>query len=113
MDDEPTPEQLRAALGMRLEESLQSLGDDADAVASNLHRAGVRGVKGSRCECPVAVWLGRQGFRWPSVDDSAAYVQEDGGDVRAYLPIPVYQFVDRFDRGRYPLLEAGWLEGVS
>lgn len=87
---------------------LRRLGSTPDAIAKELERRGFKGRRGSSCFCPVAMFLRRttQGARSASVGHCTTTVLFGKTDVSVNVPAAVADFVKRFDKGRYPFLEA-------
>ena len=81
---------------------LTDLGDDAETVATVLRAQGCVGTPFESMACPVAVYLQRAGVDHRGV--GAHYVLV--GRQIVTVPRPVEAFIDRFDDGAYPDLEA-------
>ena len=79
--------------------ALQSLGSDTDAVARTLRKKGIKGVRRSSCDCPIARFLKREGAISPRIG-LHAYVGDFQVSLRAFPG--VYRFVGAFDEGGYP-----------
>ena len=98
---------------------LEALGATADEVAETLTLCQIKGLRHSVCECPVALWIkqhatSRKGYRTHALatsnNYSIAYINlHDKNDfissLRGPLPLPVQEFISRFDYSdRYPQL---------
>lgn len=65
----------------------------------------IRAGKAGACEeCPIALAMGRAGFRNVQVagfeeTDTVFWILPDGTEVQADAPLSVRQFVSEFDRG--------------
>lgn len=84
---------------------LRALGASSDKVAATLDSLGIKGYN-TRGECPIAEFLNRIAPRdagW-AVAGGQAYVPF--GYESIVLPRFVQVFVERFDKGRYPSLDA-------
>lgn len=89
-------------------DTLRRLGDTPEAIAETLRVKGVRGSTRSVDRCPIAVWLSQEypEVDWIQVGRGMAIVQ---GVATVFLPAAVREFVDAFDLGAHPDLEAGAL----
>ena len=74
----------------------------AAEVAARLEAAAVRGLRGSRDQCPVARYLYAVTGAAVSVDRYGVLVT---GQTWVALPAPVGRFVYLFDRGAFPALD--------
>lgn len=89
----------------KVEDALKALGASSTEIAVNLANAGIRGKRGCEHSCAVAEYVSREfGGEW-HVDSGFAY-QYAGSNI-AYLPAPVEDFIEDFDRNRYPQLVRG------
>jgi hypothetical protein len=92
-------------------DALKALGTTADAVARNLEAMGFKGCQSSENNCPVANYLlsAITGARRVGVSTGYADVwdADDGDDpVSADWTAAVDEFIELFDNGRFPALEA-------
>jgi hypothetical protein len=91
-------------------DALKALGTTADAVARNLDAMGFKGCQSSEHNCPVANYLlsAITGARRAGVSSGYADVwdTDDGDPVSAEWTAAVDEFVELFDNGRLPQLEA-------
>jgi hypothetical protein len=86
---------------------LAGLGDTPDLIAGSLVRAGVTGVPGSSCGCPIANYLTTQldEVEEVNVSPEAMFLHlAGGGTVELDTPRPVGQFMAAFDLGHYEAL---------
>ena len=92
----------------KLARLLLDLGDRPSLVATTLLAQGCRGRASSSEQCPVAVYLQRQtGEKARTYSIFASlHSEETGFEVLTPLPPAVEAFVQGFDTGRYPALEA-------
>jgi hypothetical protein len=96
---------------MQLKELLNEFaGLDAEGVAEKLRQEGIKGVKKSCTNCPMANWLKKYDVDDPSVGD--AVVSGFVGVEKVYqllvgqqLPKGVKEFVAKFDDGWFDELE--------
>lgn len=91
-----------------LEALLASLGDSADAVATSLEVAEIKGRREEASCCPVARWLRREtGLSCISVDLSQIHVWagRDLDQITVRTPPAVNDFVGHFDDHGYPELD--------
>lgn len=84
-----------------LSAALRRLGSHPAAV---LRRLGVKGVRGSACDCPVARYLRRE-LSLPADAVLVSAREVTAGEAVAYPPSQVSRFVLAFDRDAYPELE--------
>ena len=97
------------ALADKLTRLLADLGDSPDAVAAFLEGQGVTGCRMQATHCPVAEYLKRAtGHRRVAVDMASVITLGERGDLGAHAltPVPVSDFIERFDRGLFPALIA-------
>lgn len=80
---------------------MTGLGSTPEAIAAALESHGVRGLRESACECPLAVYLRACGY---SVAVGDVDLTELPTSVPWTLSAPMVQFLDRFDRGEWPAL---------
>lgn len=88
-------------LKKNIEKALFSLGGSHEKVAKTLHKKGYKGKRDKPRSCPVARYL---------EDTVKCPLQVMGARIDLHshilrLPIPVSEFVQRFDNGEYPELE--------
>lgn len=97
---------------------LQSLGRTADEIAESLRQAGIRGVRGAACRCPIYEWLDRALDRH-APSGTCMFIDQVGGmiEFRVHrcgddyawgsmnVSTPVREFITAFDEGAYPDLE--------
>lgn len=80
-------------------------GKDPDEIADYLRSKGIKGIMGSTSYCPIARYL--SSTLGPevlvAVSGIAAYVQ----GVPYTLERPVQEFINRFDRGKFPDMMEG------
>lgn len=91
-------------------DALNTLGDTADTVRANLVKEGCKGVVGSSCYCPVAVYLKKKlnvsavgvarSRVWSYVDP-----MKDDTRLTATPPQAIADFISVFDCRCYPELE--------
>lgn len=98
----PTPTGPGRAAELRAEELLATLGDTEDAVAEHLRTLGIRGVPREGKKCPIYNFLCANGVPVYRVDSS--YIDFDDGWLDS--PTAVCDFIDAFDGGAFPELEA-------
>lgn len=101
-----------------IEEALDELASVPDGVAAELLRKGYRGRRGRCTECPVALWLN---WRWGNgapllavrIYSDEWYVGDAICREPNMVPVPkaVSAFVEAFDAGQHPELEAPWPGG--
>ena len=72
--------------------------------AVTLRRLGIRGVRGSACDCPVARYLRRE-LSLPADDVLVSAREVTAGASVANPPPEVARFVGAFDGDGYPELE--------
>lgn len=84
-----------------IEQDLAALGDTGAKVVASLRKLGIMGRRQQPCECPIAIYLQRQGHTIVGVS-SEEIVSEDG---TIETPIGASEFIFWFDRGEYPSLE--------
>lgn len=98
----------------RVEVLLNSLGDDADAVAASLRMDGIKGHRDDGCACPIAMLLANaipEATYWNSdngwfVDLASVRWPAGAGEYEDIdPPLAVRRFIDAFDAGRYPELD--------
>lgn len=90
---------IRPLTAAALTQALTDLGTTPDHVADTLTLHGYRGRRGCPRRCPIAVYLLAE---FPDAGDVDVNVDEAtlhaaGHPIRVPLPIPVQQFVTRFD----------------
>jgi len=92
---------------MILHTFLKSLGDTASAVADTLKSKGIRGRRGSRCHCPIAIAIYENCSLRVRISSHAVNSDDsDGLRLACLLDYPaVHDFICRFDNGYYPGLE--------
>lgn len=101
---------------MNIKEYLNDLGATADEVANNLRAAGIKGVIGSRCHCPIingvyqacpTYWSGLTIICGRKTDKGWWYSAQlnDSQIIDPTLPQPVMDFIGEFDSGKYPDLQ--------
>lgn len=84
----------------------------ADDIADMLHARGIRGPKFQADSCPIAIWLREAtGAQWSSADGAELQYGDANptpgtGRVAVDTPDSVVDFLELFDSGRYPHLEA-------
>ena len=89
---------------------LAALGSTQDEVAATLRAAGIKGLPGKACSCPVAEWVTWAGFTQVEVGKESItglYVFTAQEKVVLGHAGPVVDFVRAFDGGGYPDLIAG------
>ena len=104
----------RRQIEQRVTSLLQSLGDDADAVAATLAWEGVTGFRSQSRNCAIARYLGAvvgadPGVGVITVTQTAVCISGIhwwSPKVRRSLPHAIRQFIIGFDTGRYPQLVA-------
>lgn len=90
-----------------LDEALTALGDTADQVAAHLRAKKITGCRFNACHCPVATYLAQSGVvEKPAVGDKTIGYLADWGDVEVQTPSAVADFINRFDAGEFPDLDA-------
>ena len=92
-----------------LEEILGRLGDEPDAIAAEIAKAGITAVRNEPCDCAVARWLTHLGYEKVAVmlaenDGYTVNTADDSFDLGFDGPIP--DFIRAFDNGDFPQLEA-------
>lgn len=95
----------------RLESILDAMGSTPDEVRTTIESTGIKGEPISPRRCPVARYLGSQGFG-DSYDLVTTYskviVWWSGTDsehqAQVPIPEPVRGFIEKFDQGLYPWL---------
>jgi hypothetical protein len=91
--------------------TLQLLGGTSDSIAATLKEKGIKGKRGSSCNCPIANYLRKQGFvgvsvsRW-EIDAAVGEWGVDALTVTTHTSNPIHFFINRFDDGNYPELVA-------
>jgi hypothetical protein len=101
---------------MRIGDYLKSLGNTADEVAESLREQGIKGVKLSKCHCPILnaiykacpdYWSGLRIVNGNKCGDHWHYSAslDDCQIMDPSLPQPVMDFIGEFDSGKYPDLE--------
>lgn len=85
-----------------LYDDLRALGGSAKAIATKLQRKKIKG-KASPKSCPIAVYLARE-YGEDDVDVSDTEVSVDGVSVEP--PEAVVVFIEQFDNGKFPKLQA-------
>jgi len=111
---------------MRLSEYLASLGNTPDEVADSLRKQGVKGLVRSSRNCPVINGIYRACTNiWPGLRIGNGYKLSDGehwhysatyNDCQIMdpsLPLPVMDFIGKFDTGDYADLEAKVVREVT
>lgn len=81
--------------------ALRRLGRTADDVAGSLTEAGVKGVRCDSSRCVLSRWLAARFDGHFVVDGDRVF----WGRERCDVPVPVAEFTERFDGGKYPHLE--------
>lgn len=84
-------------------DTIKSLGTSADKIAKKLKKLGIKGVPYEEDRCPIANFLRKKGFK--GVTAIEGHVFSDSDFVKMSRPIKA--FIDRFDNGKYPELDAG------
>lgn len=86
---------------------LDSLGSSSAAVAAKLCGLGIKGIKGSSCNCPLAVAMRRfTNIPYEIKVTASGYITiMEVSIADPYTPEAVRRFVHRFDMGEYPELE--------
>lgn len=90
---------------MNVEQAIAALGDDVNSVVKTLQEKGIRGKRGSSCDCPIARYLQACGLEEASVCATRAFDVGMGEDGVYLLPPHVQQFIGMFDQQRFPQLE--------
>jgi hypothetical protein len=93
----------------RVTRALAALGSTSGGVARRLAALGCRGERDGAYNCPLAVYLRRQGvgeFRILVVGERAVLTALDGWEEDVPLPPACAWFRGRFDRGEFPALAA-------
>ena len=100
-----TTKQLLAEINevRRAQSLIEQLGDDPLVIAAKLEELGIRGRKSAGECCPLANYLRRQGFPSLMVGNTEIYLDEV---VNCELPDAAEEFVELFDDGNFPQLEA-------
>jgi hypothetical protein len=80
----------------------ERLGSTPEEVARTLQEEGIRGVRRSKCDCPIARYLQQHGFESAEV---GFYVHVNVGKMCFLTPPHVKRFILDFDKGLYPELE--------
>jgi hypothetical protein len=80
-----------------LQDVLDALGSTPEEIARTLQDKGIRGVRKSKCACPIAHYLQLKGFKDAEV---GAFTE-----VSRVLSDGMRDFIYAFDRGEYPELE--------
>ena len=105
----------RQGLTIQVNELLRDLGDSSFVVAATLQSMGVTGLRRNSSSCPLARYI----HAATVADRRVAKVQVDrrvvaitrrswfSKRVMVALPTPLQEFVIRFDRGDFPMLECG------
>lgn len=89
-----------------LHELLAGLGKSHADVARTLAQADIRGAREDATCCPVAKWLLLEtNADEVEVDLSAVTVRFPAGTIRTTPPLPVSQFISKFDDFEYPELD--------
>lgn len=109
---------------MKVSEYLKSLGNTADEVAASLRQQGVKGLKESKCKCPIinAIYKACPDY-WPGlmIINGRKYeghwwyyaTLDDDQIIDPQLPQPVMDFIGEFNQGKYSDLEAKIVKTVS
>lgn len=91
-----------------LKARLNDLGRTPDEIANKLHAIGIVGMIGSATRCPLAVFLKWHGAENPLVDMSTICcgLKNEWGrrDIEFDMPDQLIDFIDIFDRKKYPQL---------
>jgi hypothetical protein len=96
----------------RVEALLMSLGDEPQEIAARSADAGCYGVRLNPCRCPVVHWLQRFGIESAVrigvvTDGYLGYGRLLFGLAQCVRqPQPIFDFVQAFDAGEFPWLEA-------
>lgn len=89
-------------LKSRVEQLLDGLGDDGDAVAEHLKTLGVTGVPKDGHACPIYNYLRANDIALAAVDIESIDFDDGWMDT----PPAVRDFIEDFDDGYFPELEA-------
>ncbi len=91
-----------------LEEMLGRLGDEPNAIAAEIAKAGITAVRNEPCDCAVARWLTHLGYEKVAV----MLAEDDGYTVNTSTEFyelghdgPIPNFIRAFDNGDFPQLE--------
>lgn len=107
---------------MNIKEYLTSLGNTSEEVAESLRKQGVKGLRRSKCKCPIIngiyqavpnYWSGLNivnGCKLAEGDWSYYATLNDCQILDPDLPKPVMNFIGDFDEGKYPDLEAKYVK---
>lgn len=68
------------------------------SIPARFRKEGIKGQKMAPCNCPVANWLKKQGFKINVVSTNCVYLQHN---VYVKTPLKVAQFIDDFDLMNY------------
>jgi len=87
-----------------------TIGNDPDSVAEVMRTYGCCGTANSPGDNPITTFLARFGIRGAEIAwNGRGYICRSGEyeqDVLVALPDPVAMFVEQFDAGRWPELDA-------
>lgn len=110
---------------MNITEYLTSLGNTSEEVAESLRQHGIKGVKKSKCHCPILnaiyqacpdYWTGLKIYGGTMKQDGNWYYYatlDDDQIMDPRLPQSVMNFIGDFDTGKYPDLEVKKVQEVT
>lgn len=85
-----------------VEKVISQLAPTADGIAQQLRKRGIKGYRYDLASCPLAEHFGSRLDTVVEVSDSLLV----GDEVEFDLPKGALEFVQRFDDGKYPYLDA-------
>lgn len=89
-----------------ISEALKALGVRPETIRKRLGSIDVDGCRGSFTHCPVARYLGTLLDTQGALEVWYEYIRYQ--DVAVRTPKGIQDFIDNFDLGSYPELEATW-----